>query len=146
MMRLLQSFRRRKAIRAYRRRLGPALKKRYGKQATYTPGQVRKTAYGIGCPTDQLCYAYSMYCSQEDFQVHHAAIGVHCDYDSMRAEVGTLLFDGNSDFSVGDCLDTSSWSSGIDFGSHDTSGWGDGGSTDSGGGGDDGGGSGGGGD
>jgi hypothetical protein len=133
-MRLLQSFRRRQAIRAYRRRLGPALRKRYGRQTTYTPGQVRRTAYEIGCPTWDLCYAYSMYCSPEVFEAHHAAMGVQCDYDSMRAEVGSILFDGNSDFSVSDCLDTSSWTSGIDFESQDLPGWADGGSTDGGGG------------
>ena len=135
-MRLLQSFRRRRTLRAYRRRLGPALRKRYGKRTTYTPGQVRRTAYEIGCPIQDLCFAYSMYCSRDDFDAHHAAIGVHCDYDSMRTEVGTYLFDGNSDFSVGECLDTTSWTSGFDFGSDHSQGWGDGGSGDGGGGGD----------
>ena len=69
-----------------------------------------------------------------DFDTHHAAIGVQCDYDSMRAEVGTYLFDGNCDFSVADCLDTTSWTDGFDLGSNDSSGWGDGGSGDGGGG------------
>src|SRR5215469_9455757 len=64
MTRLLQSFRRRWTLRAYRRRLGPALRKRYGKQTTYTPGQVRRTAYETGCPVQDLCFAYSMYCSR----------------------------------------------------------------------------------
>lgn len=138
MMHLLQSYRRRWMLRSYRRRLGPALRKRYGRQTTYTPGQVRRTAYEIGCPTQDLCFAYSMYCSREDFDLHHAAIGVQCDYDSMRAEVGTYLFDGNSAFSVGDCLDTPPWLGSFDFGSNyssnDSSAWGDGGSGDGGGG------------
>ena len=132
MTRLLQSFRRRWTLRAYRRRLGPALRKRYGKQTTYTPGQVRRTAYETGCPVQDLCFAYSMYCSRDGFDTHHAAIGVQCDYDSMRAEVGTYLFDGNCDFSVADCLDTTSWTDGFDLGSNDSSGWGDGGSGDGG--------------
>jgi hypothetical protein len=137
-------------MRAYRGRLGRGLKSRYGKQDTYTPGQVRRTAYETGCPTDDLCIAYAMYCSRDDFDSHHADIGVQCDYDSMRAEVGSVLFDGNSDFSVSDCLDTHSGLFGIDFGSHHGAGWGDAGGGDSGGhdggGGSDGGGDGGGGD
>jgi hypothetical protein len=138
MMRLLQSFRRRQTIRSYRRRLGPALRKRYGRQTTYTPVQVRRTAYETGCPVDELCIAYAMYCSRDDFDSHHAAIGVQCDYDSMRAEAGAVLFDGNPDFSVSDCVDIhSGW---FDVGSHHSSGWWDGGSGDSGGGADGGGG------
>ena len=65
--------------------------------------------------------------------MQHAAIGVQCEYDLMRGEVGAYLFDGNPDFSVADCLNPTPSIGGFDLGSHHLSGWGDGGSGDGGG-------------
>jgi hypothetical protein len=84
------------ALRSYRRKLGPALVKRYGRERHYTVNQVRKTAETLGLNTDYLCYAYADYCSESEFDIHHASIGEACDWGAMREELDSSWGVGDS--------------------------------------------------
>lgn len=86
------------AIRSYVRRLGPELVRRFGKRRYYTPEQVRKAVRGGRFNEDDICYAYSMFCSREDYDSFHAELGETGDYDAMRGEVGRRYFGGSTDF------------------------------------------------
>ncbi len=88
---MLAAIKKRQAIRDYRDKLGPHLRKRHGKRDRYSTEQVRHGAYELGLPLDPLCYAYVMYCSPEDFRAHHEAVGESCDYDAMNAEVADVF-------------------------------------------------------
>ena len=84
----------RRAIRRYRRRLGSALRRRYGREQHYTPEQVESTVVTKGLGIDFLCFALAMYCSRESFNAYHAARGEVCDYDAMRSDAGVGACDG----------------------------------------------------
>jgi hypothetical protein len=81
-------LRKRRALRRFRRELGPALRRRYGRERFYTPEQVRRTANDQGIGNDHICFAYAMYCDRESFDAHHRAAGEDCDYVAMRADLG----------------------------------------------------------
>ncbi len=78
------------ALRSYRRRLGPALAKRYGREPHYTVAQIRVTADQLRLDTRFMCYAFADYCSQDAFDAHHAATGEACDWAAMRHELGSM--------------------------------------------------------
>ena len=101
---LIRAYRKRRTIKSYLTRLGPLLAKRYGKSALYTPKQVEDTARAAGLPTDDLCYALSVYCNQEAFNLYHVDLGEYCDYWQMRAEVAEHHFHGNVAFTRRTCL------------------------------------------
>src|SRR6476646_10246817 len=86
---MLRWFLQKLALRSYRRKLGPALIRRYGRELHYTVAQVRKTAETLGLNRDWLCYAYADYCSRDDFDAHHAATGETCSWTEMRHELST---------------------------------------------------------
>ena len=75
------------ALRSYRKQLGPALVRRYGREKSYTVNQVRVTAETLGMNMDFVCYALAEYCAQDAFDAHHAAAGEHCDWTGMRQEI-----------------------------------------------------------
>lgn len=117
------------AIRSYVRRLGPQLVRRFGKRRFYTPQQVRTAVRGGGFSEDDICYAYSMFCSLEDFNAYHAEAGEPGNYDEMRAEVGHTYFGGSTDFEPASIINNSehyhqgdSGHSGDSTGHHDSSG------------------------
>ena len=86
------------AIRSYVRRLGPELVRRFGKKRYYTPEQVPAAVRRGGFSEADICYAYSMFCSREAFNEHHAQVGETCNFDAMRAEVAESHFGGNTEF------------------------------------------------
>lgn len=51
---MLKSIKKRLAIRSYRNKLGPCLKRRYGLRSNYTPLQVRNCALSAGVNRDYL--------------------------------------------------------------------------------------------
>ena len=145
---MIASLRKRRAINTFVRKLGPALERRFGRKRHYSPKEVRRGGRDIGAPVGgDFCYAYSIYCSREDFDEHHREAGEHCDYDSMRAEVANLQFGGDTSFDAGTAIDHAASHHDSTGGSHDSGGgWFGWGGSDSDGGGDSGGGDGGGGD
>jgi len=88
---MLAAIKKRQAIKDYRDKLGPHLRRRHGKRDHYSTEQVRHGAYELGLPLDPLCYAYVMYCTPEDFRAHHEAVGESCDYGAMSAEVSEVF-------------------------------------------------------
>ncbi|HUQ06896.1 MAG TPA: DUF6559 family protein [Kofleriaceae bacterium] len=138
-------LRKRRAIRAYQRQLGPQLRARHGHKRHYTPDEVNGTIRDGRFSDEFHCFALSMYCDMMMFDAYHAAEGVACDYGAMRAECNVESFQGadfvdGGHFAVDAGAHDSSDSGGgffSDFFSGDSGG---GGSCDSGGGGDSGGG------
>ena len=86
---MLRWIRKRLALRSYRRKLGPALVARYGRERHYTVHQVRATADKLGLATAYLCFAYADYCSHYDFDAHHRSTGEACDWAEMRHELAS---------------------------------------------------------
>jgi uncharacterized membrane protein YgcG len=154
-----KSTRQQVAVQKYVKNVGPELRKRYGKQSRYTPAQVKRTVNLSGNSSRDDCYAFALYCSEDDFVDYHRSIGESCEYNSMRSEISDsfgFTFPSGSNFDAAEVIDNSdrfssintetttdnsgsSWfslgDSSTDTGSSDYS------SSDSGGGGSDGGGS-----
>ena len=104
MRKFFSSIRRRRAINIYAKRLGPLLKRRYGRSGKYTAGQIRQTATNAGMPLSDICFAYAMFMNQKDFDSHHRELGETCDYQAMRQEIADLHFSGDRTFSVSDIM------------------------------------------
>ena len=75
------------ALRSYRRKLGPALLRRYGRQRHYSVNQVRVTAEKLGLNLDYVCYGIAGFCGEQAFNEYHVGIGEACNYEHMREEV-----------------------------------------------------------
>src|SRR5262249_29416448 len=86
------------AVRQYLGKVGPDLRKKYGKQSHYSPEQVRRSVEEQGLGIDYLCFAYCMYCTPYDFDLVHSAAGEACDYVGMRTLVGDTFFAGSPTF------------------------------------------------
>jgi hypothetical protein len=144
------------AVQKYVKHVGPELRKRYGKQPRYTPTQVKQTVYASGYSSQDDCYAFALFCSEDDFVDYHRSIGESCDYNSMRSEISDsfgFMFPSGSTFDAAEVIDNSdrfssisietttdnsgsSWFSMGDFGggsSSDSGGGSDGGGSDGGG-------------
>lgn len=91
---VLRSWRRRRDIAGYARRLPRQLRRDHGPAPSYTPAQVRSSIGRAGLNQDNSCYALAMYTDPADFAADHAARGEVCDYDAMRAEVAEVHFGG----------------------------------------------------
>jgi hypothetical protein len=124
-MNIIGHFRKRRAVKAYVKKLPGLLVKDYGRLSNYKPLQVRRTIERAGLDTTYACYAIAMFSSRDDFAQFHMDSGESCDYDAMRGEVAREHFSGDAGFSVEDAL--------ISDGGHDSAG-GHGGSHESGGG------------
>jgi hypothetical protein len=131
-------FKKRRAIKSFVRDMGPALRQEFGKKPHYTAEEVRRVGSRVGSNSDYLPYAMCMFCAPGVFDsLYH---GSH-SYDSMREEVGSTYFGGDTSFDADTVIEA-----GETGGDSGWSGGGDGGGSDFGGGGDFGGGDGGGGD
>jgi hypothetical protein len=87
-------IRKRRAIKAYQRQLGPWLRATHGQRRHYTPAEVN-WAIRNGRFSDEFHgYALSMYCDALTFDAYHRAQGVACDYGAMRAECEVSSFQG----------------------------------------------------
>jgi hypothetical protein len=102
---LYRTWRKRRAIRSYVRKLPGLLAKRYGYKRWYTPAQIRRTAEDYDLDTDYLCYAYATYADVADFVAFHTESGQSCSYEEMRGEVADHFFQGHSDFTTQDLFD-----------------------------------------
>ena len=111
------NLKRRRAIKRYAKKLGPVLKKRYGKSKHYTSGQIRTAVTKRRLSHNHICYAYAMYMDKPSFTKLHEELGKECDYDSMRNEIGTLCFSGDSNFTSSDAINYSGFTDGVGFSS-----------------------------
>lgn len=128
----ISNYRRRRNIKKYARKLGPLLKRRYGRSRFYSAKQIRTTVHSAGLPVQPICYGYAMFMDREDFDILHRELGETCNYDAMRQEIGEVCFSGNGQFSSSDVVTygEASHSGGFDgggFGSSDGGGGGGGG-------------------
>ena len=124
-------LRKRRAIRAYQRGLGPQLRARHGNKRHYTPEEVHGTIRAGGLSDVFHCFALAMYCDMFTLNAYHHAEGVVCDYGAMRSECDVGAFQG-ADFVDTGYFDHGSADHGsADHGASDTS-WSDHASFDSG--------------
>jgi hypothetical protein len=90
------------ALKAYVKKLGPLLVKRYGKSDTYTLGQILTTVGVAGLNKNYLFYGYAMFCSKESFDEKAKEINKNVDIESLRLELDEKFFEGNADLSSND--------------------------------------------
>ena len=142
-----QHLERRKTLRDYFRKLGPALQQRHGSRVHYAPSQVLGTASDLGLSAGYISYGYALYCRREDFDACHRQAGEQCHYDAMRSEIYSEHYGSGADDSPSaaddvssiEQTDTHSWSDsgGYSDGGSDSGGGDGGGGSDGGGGGTD---------
>jgi len=93
---MFERIRKHYALKAYARKLGPLLKKRYGRSKVYTPGQVRTTVEFGGLDPHYLYYGYAMFCQEKQFQQLANEAREDFDFQGLRQEIGDKFFEGNS--------------------------------------------------
>ena len=104
--RWLTLIEKRRAQRSYIQKLGPLMRKRYGRSRYYTVAQVQKTVEVSGLNPNYICYGLSEYCSEDDFNTYHQNTGESCDYHEMRSEMATSWSVGHSGGSYCDSLES----------------------------------------
>lgn len=93
--------------RTLRKQVGAVRKdliRRYGKKRVYSTNEVRSVWRDRGYAPDYMCYAMAAYSPPADFHEYHERAGEPCDYQSMRAEVAEVCFNGHSDFTILDVV------------------------------------------
>lgn len=73
------------AVRAYAKKLLPALEARYGARESYKPAEVRVTADGLGLDRAYLPYGMALYLSGADFR--RAGLGDDTERRDLREYV-----------------------------------------------------------
>lgn len=83
-MSLFGSYRKRRAIRAFSKRLGAALSERFGRTPYYTADQIDDVVGSrkFRRHRDYLVYAYCLFMSQKEFE----ALDATGNFDTMRSE------------------------------------------------------------
>ena len=112
-MKIIEYFKKRRAIKAYVRVLPRLLKKRYGKHKKYTEGQVKKTVEVAGLDQQYVDYALAMYIGRREFEAMTKVRGLSWDYDEVRQEVADDHFNGDSGFTIHDAFDAAGTSDGF---------------------------------
>jgi uncharacterized membrane protein YgcG len=105
-----KSDRQRVSVQKYVKHVGPELRNRYGNQPKYTPAQVKQTVRASGYSSQDDCYAFALYCSEDDFRDYHRSIGESCDYNSMRSEISDsfgFIFPSGTTFDAAEVIDNS---------------------------------------
>jgi|GEM_PF-2717533 len=115
---MFENIRKRFALKSYVKKLGPLLRKRYGRSSNFSPGQVEKTIQAENLNPNYIYYAYSMFCSEQHFQQLANEANADLDMNQLKREVGDEFFDGDSDFSPEDVFQYNGDTSvgGSDFG------------------------------
>ena len=94
-MRMLDSYRKRRAIKAFSKGLGPALSERFGRTPYYTADQIGDVV-GSGKfrrYRDYLPYAFCLFMSQKDFE----ALGADAapgNFETLRGEAHAFIGPG----------------------------------------------------
>jgi hypothetical protein len=96
-MGLLDRYRKRRAIRAFSKRLGPALSERFGHTSHYTADQIGDVV-GSGKlrrHREFLAYAYCLFMSRKDFEALDTDVGASGDFESLRIEAFQFIGPGS---------------------------------------------------
>ncbi len=109
------NLKRRRAIKKYAKKLGPILKRDYGKSIHYTPGQIRAATTKAKLSHNHICYAYAMYMDKTNFEHLHQELNKDCDYNGMRTEIGNLCFSGENTFTTTDVISYGGFTDGVGF-------------------------------
>lgn len=128
-MSIIQSFKKRRAIKSYITKLPRLLARDYGASKSYTPKQVRSTIERSGLDGLYSCYGVALFSSRADFDKFHSENGESCNFDAMRAEIAHSHFGGNEEFTFDDIVSSGSehGSGSAHGGHHDADGGGHGG-------------------
>jgi len=124
-MKIIQDFKKRRAIKSYITKLPRLLARDYGSSKTYTPKQVRNTIERSNLDAYYSCYGVAMFSSRADFDEFHSENGESCNFDAMRAEIAHSHFGGNEEFTLDDIAGSGSeHDSGSEHGAHHDAGGG----------------------
>jgi len=95
-MALFDAFRKRRAIKAFSKRLGPELSARYGRTSHYSAEQIRDVVESPKFHRHRvyLVYAYCLFMAQQDFESIASASGGLADFNGLRAEAHEILGPG----------------------------------------------------
>lgn len=95
-MGLLDRYRKRRAITAFSKRLGPALSERFGHTPYYTADQIGDVVRSgkFHRHREYLAYAYCLFMSQRDFESVDAGIDTPGDFSTLRSEAYALIGPG----------------------------------------------------
>ena len=98
-MGLLERYRKRRAIRAFSRRLGPALARRFGRTPHFSAAEIDEVV-GSGKfrrHREYLAYAYCLFMSPKEFE----SGGRPGDFDALRSEAFEVIGPGPGLFQPG---------------------------------------------
>lgn len=95
-MGLLDRYRKRRAIRTFSKRLGPALSARFGRTPHYTADQIGEVVASktFRRHREFLAYACCLFMSQEDFEAMASAIDAPGGFETLRSEVFGIIGPG----------------------------------------------------
>lgn len=110
---MFNTYLKKRNVKKYVKKLPARLKKLYGKNKYYTKAQVDRAIRETRCSTSDVCYAYAIYVSPEEFDHIHRVNGEQCDYGAMRNEIGDICFKGESNFTATELVDSASSESGF---------------------------------
>ena len=96
MIKLLNQFRKKKALRSYIQKLPKLLRKDYGLSERYTTGQVRRSIDRYGLNQNYMIYAYAMFTGKNDFINELGSDG----YELIRQEIADAYFNGDAEFVI----------------------------------------------
>ena len=97
-MALFDAFHKRRAIKAFSKRLGPALSARYGHTSHYSAEQISDV---VDSPKfrrhrEYLVYAYCLFMAEKDFGALGGSAHAGGDYQSLRIEAYDVIGPGAS--------------------------------------------------
>ena len=95
-MALLDAFRKRRAIKTFSKRLGPALSAQFGQTSHYSADQIRDLVESpkFRRHREYLVYAYCLFMAPEDFQSLGPAAGSSDSFELLRAEAFGVIGPG----------------------------------------------------
>src|SRR5687767_11906745 len=85
-------------LRKWTRKMGPLLAKNYGRQRSYTPAQIRRTALGLGLSEAAVIHLYACYLSEKEFRTLHAGSPHEHSYHDLRDNHADASWETNSSF------------------------------------------------
>lgn len=74
-------------------RVGNGLEKQFGRKKYYSKGMVDAVLRRQGVSADYACWNYALFTSRAEFAEIHQRNGEACDYDTLRAQVATIVRD-----------------------------------------------------
>ena len=95
-MGLFDRYRKRRAIKAFSKRLGPALSERFGQTPYYTADQIGDVVKSgnLRKHREYLAYAYCLFMSQKDFEAMDPGAGTSGSFDTLRSEAYAFIGPG----------------------------------------------------